>query len=174
MFECSVLGTRRRLARIRGTCSAESIRSPKTRTSRPFGGNFTTWTSTGRSIEAQLAALLEQSGPARTPATPKLTLPPGEKIGLFRRLFTGRQDEIDRELRQQCSGNRGKAPRTGRFPEWIGKLFAAERVRNDGIATDDLPRIAVGVDRDHRFCDAAVLMLACGCSEKPVDAFISA
>ena len=81
---------------------------------------------------------------------------------------------IDRELRQQCAGNRGEPPCTGRFPKRIGKLFAAELVRNDGRKADDLPRIAVGVDRDHRFCDAPVLMLARGRSEKAIDGFISA
>jgi hypothetical protein len=62
----------------------------------------------------------------------------------------------------------------GSLSGWIGKLFATELVRNHGIETDNLARIAVCVDRDHRFSDAAVLMLACGCSEKTIDVFISA
>jgi hypothetical protein len=79
------------------------------------------------SIEAQLAALLEQAGPAQTPPRPKPTLPPAEKIGLFRRLFAGREDVFALRWENRKDGRSGYAPACGN--EWIAGVCGKPKIK---------------------------------------------
>jgi superfamily II DNA or RNA helicase len=79
------------------------------------------------SIEAQLAALLEQSDPARILATPKPTLPTSEKIALFRRLFAGRQDVFALRWENRKDGRSGYAPACAN--EWVAGICGKPKIK---------------------------------------------
>jgi hypothetical protein len=79
------------------------------------------------SIETQLAALLEQAGPAQTPPTPKPTLPPAEKIRLFRRLFAGRQDVFALRWENRKDGRSGYAPACAN--EWVAGVCGKPKIK---------------------------------------------
>jgi hypothetical protein len=99
------------------------------------------------SIEAQLAALLEQSGPARTPATPKPTLSPGEKIGLFRRLFAGRQDVFALRWENRKDGRSGYAPACAN--EWVAGVCAKPKIKCGACPNHALIPVSDDVIDDH-------------------------
>jgi len=79
------------------------------------------------SIEAQLAALLEQAGPAQTPPTPKPTFSPAEKIRLFRRLFAGRQDVFALRWENRKDGRSGYAPACAN--EWVAGVCGKPKIK---------------------------------------------
>lgn len=79
------------------------------------------------SIEAQLAALLEESRPARTLATPGPTLASSEKIALFRRLFAGRQDVFALRWENRKDGRSGYAPACSN--EWVSGICGKPKIK---------------------------------------------
>ena len=76
-------------------------------------------------IEAQLATLLEQSEP--TPPTSKPTLPTGEKIALFRRLFAGREDVFALRWENRKDGRSGYAPACAN--EWVAGVCGKPKIK---------------------------------------------
>jgi len=79
------------------------------------------------SIEAQLAALLEQAGSAQAPPPPKPVLPPAEKIRLFRRLFAGREDVFALRWENRKDGRSGYAPACAN--DWIAGVCGKPKIK---------------------------------------------
>ncbi len=108
------------------------------------------------SIEAQLTTLLEESRPARTPATPGPTLPPGEKIGLFRRLFAGRPDIFALRWENRKDGRSGYAPACAN--QWVAGVCGKPKIKRGAcpnqafipVSDDAIDRHLRGSSNSHR------------------------
>lgn len=80
-----------------------------------------------RSIEGQLAALLEEPEPPRTSAAVRRTLGQSEKIALFRRLFAGRQDVFALRWENRKDGRSGYAPACSN--EWVYGVCGKPKIK---------------------------------------------